>query len=147
MMDFGDPQGPVALITEHDTPRHEEVHAGEMIGAFKLVAFNRQEMTLDWQGDVIHKRLNEGDSEPAKPRAALGGPPPIAEGVIPGVASTAEAAKAQETEKGPGRDLTDTLKQCQPGDSAPAGTQSGGYVKEVRLTPMGSQCDWRAVGK
>jgi hypothetical protein len=147
MMDFGDPQGPVALITEHDTPGHEEVHAGEMIGAFKLVSFNRQEMTLDWQGKVIHKRLNEGGSEPAKARAVEGGPPPIPLGITPGVATNTDAYKPQESEKGPGDDLTDTMKKCQPGDSAPAGTQSGGFVKEVRLTPMGPQCDWRAVGK
>jgi hypothetical protein len=148
MMNFGDPQGPVALITEHDTPGHEEVHAGEAIGAFKLVSFDRQEMTLEWHGKVIHKRLNEGGSEPPKARASTeGGPPPVPLGVIPGVASDTPAVRSQETEKGPGSDLTDTLKQCQPGDSSPAGSVSGGFIKEVRLTPMGSQCDWRAVGK
>jgi len=54
-----------------------------MVGAFKLLAFNRQEMTLEWDGRVIHKRLNEGGSEPAKARAASV-EPITNNGVIPG---------------------------------------------------------------
>jgi len=87
MMDFGDPQGPIALITQHDLPGHQEVHAGETIGEFKLVAFDRQEMTLDWQGRVIHKRLNEGGSETVKPKLLPVGLEPLPLGIIPGVAT------------------------------------------------------------
>jgi hypothetical protein len=148
MMDFGDPQGPIALITENDAPGHEEVHAGEMVGTFKLVAFNRQEMTLEWQGRTIHKRLNEGGSNPAKPKAAAGAPALELNGVVPGMAPKEAYQPPQPTKDlGPGQDLSDTVKACQPNDSSPNGTVSGGYVKEVRMTGLGSQCDWRAVGK
>lgn len=148
MMDFGDRQGPVALITEQDTPGHQEVHAGEMIGAFKLVAFNRQEMTLDWEGRVIHKRLNESASEQAKPKAAGATPLPLT-GVIPGQAApqAAEQPKPQAAELGPGKEITDTVKGCQPGDSSAPGTVADGYRKELNSSPMGTQCLWRAVGK
>jgi hypothetical protein len=149
MMDFGDPQGPIALITQHDSPGHQEVHAGEMIGAFKLVAFDRQEMTLDWQGKVIRKRLNEGGSErAAKSQAPAAGPEPLLNGVIAGQAPPqADQPKPQGRELGPGTEMTDTVKGCQAGDSSAAGTVSDGYRKEVNVSPMGPQCLWRAVGK
>jgi hypothetical protein len=148
MMDFGDPQGPVALITQKDTAGHEEVHAGEMIGEFKLMAFNRQEMTLDWEGRVIHKRLNEGGSEQSKPRAAPTGLELPLNGVIPGVASSqAEQPKPQGAELGPGKEMTDSVRGCQPGDTSEPGTVTDGYRKEVHVNPLGTQCIWRAVGK
>ena len=150
LMDFGDPQGPVALISDQSTPRHQEVHAGEMIGAFKLLAFDRKEMTLGWQGLVLHKRLNEGGGEPAKPRAPAGGPAPLEfNGVIPGQAAQqpVDQPRPQAAELGPGQDMTDTVKSCQPGDSSAAGTVSGGYQKQINNSPMGPQCLWRAIGK
>jgi hypothetical protein len=148
MMDFGDPQGPIALITQHDGPGHQELHAGEMAGDFKLVSFNRQEMTLDWEGRIIHKRLNEGGNEKPKAQAPTAGIEPPAPGVIPGqAAQQAEQPKPQRNETGPGQDMTDTVKACQAGDTSPEGTVSGGYRKEIHMNPMGSQCIWRAVGK
>ena len=49
----GDPQGPVALITDKDSQGYMQVHAKEPIGEFTLVSFNRQEMILDWRGKEI----------------------------------------------------------------------------------------------
>jgi hypothetical protein len=152
MMDFGDPQGPIALITENGAERHEEFHAGEMIGAFKLVSFDRQEMTLDWNGKVIHKRLNEGGSARAAPSAAppAGGTPTPTLGIVPGRASeqTAEAPKPQTVQLGPGTEVTETTRSCQPNDSTPSGAVADGYRKVVRMTALGSsQCFWTAVGK
>ena len=148
MMDFGDPQGPIALITEADVGGHEEKHAGEMIGAFKLVAFDRKEMTLEWQGRVIHKRLNEGGSQQAKVKAQAAGPDLVPLGVVPGVATQqTEQPRQQLQEMGPGVSLTDTVRACQPGDGSAAGTVNDGYKKEININPMGPQCLWRAVGK
>jgi len=152
MMDLGDPQGPIALITQPGAPGHEEVHAGEPIGQFKLLTFDRQEMTLEWQGQVIHKRLNEGGSEPARPQAAAvsdGAPAPPPLGIIPGVAppQQAEAPRQQVQELGPGLQVVDGIRACQPGDTSAPGTVNGGFRKELNPSPMGTQCLWRAVGK
>jgi hypothetical protein len=150
MMDFGDRQGPVALITESNAPGHAEVHAGEMIGEFKLLAFDRQEMTLEWEGKVLHKRLNEGGSEKARAaaRPAAGPEPLLLNGVVPGQApqpSTEQPTRQQEL--GPGVPMTDSVRACQAGDSAAAGTVTDGYIKQVNNSPMGNQCIWRAIGK
>jgi hypothetical protein len=149
MINFGDAAGPVALINPADGSGHQEVHAGEMTGAFKLVAFDRQEMALEWEGRTFHKRLgDEGGGQP-KARAA-GAIAPINDvGVIPGQApkNAVEAPRQQGSELGPGVEMTDTVKACQAGDSSPAGAVNGGYRKEVNVSPMGSQCIWRAIGK
>ena len=146
MINFGDSKGPVAMIYPADDSGHREVHAGEDIGAFKLVSFNREEMVLDWNGQAIHKRLNEGAEQvKAKGPAAE---PFMANGVIPGaVTKLAEAPKAQGSALGPGVPMTDSVSACQQGDSSAPGTVSGGYRKEVNISPMGAQCIWRAIGK
>lgn len=149
MMDFGDPRGPVALITEPDTPGHEEKHAGDMIGEFKLTAFNRQEMTLDWKGRIIHTRMNEGGSEkPKAPPAQSGGLAPLPlMGVIPGQAPQEVEPTKLQGELGPGAAMTESVRACQAGDSSAAGAVSDGFRKEVNVSPMGPQCLWRAIGK
>ena len=151
MMDFGDPQGPVALITENNTPGHEEVHAGETIGEFKLLAFDRKEMTLEWDGKVLHKRLNEGGSERAQaPARPVAGPAPLElNGVVPGQAPQKQADEqpTRQQDLGPGVQMTDSVRACQAGDTAAAGTVNGGYIKQVNNSPMGQQCIWRAIGK
>lgn len=149
VMDFGDPEGPIALITEHNLPGHEEKHVGDMIGEFKLVAFDRKEMTLDWQGKSIHQRLDGGGGEQAKVKPPAGGPEPLPVGVIPGQApqQVAEQPKQQGADLGPGAAMTDNVRACQAGDGAAAGTVTGGYRKEVNYSPMGAQCLWRAIGK
>ena len=149
MMDLGDPQGPVALITENNTPGHEEVHAGEMIGEFKLLAFDRKEMTLEWEGKVLHKRLNDGGSERAQaPARPAPGPAPLDYGVVPGQAAPQQAAEpTRQQDLGPGVQLTDSVRACVAGDTAAPGTVNGGYVKQLNNSPMGTQCIWRAIGK
>lgn len=150
MMDLGDPQGPIALITQADAPGHEEVHAGEKIGEFKLVTFDRKEMTLEWEGKLLHKRLNEGGSTPVKAAAAppSGAPEPPAPGIIPGIAPPEqEPSRQQLQELGPGPQLTESVRACQSGDSSAPGTVNSGYRKEVNNSPMGAQCIWRAIGK
>ena len=122
MMDFGDPQGPIALITESDSPRHEEFHAGEKIGAFKLLAFDRKEMTLEWEGRTLHKLLNDGGSERAKPRPQAGGPEPLMQnGVVPGQAPEQQPEQPrQQQDLGPGPQMTESVKACQAGDTPPS---------------------------
>jgi hypothetical protein len=149
MMDFGDPLGPIALMSDAGTAGHQEVHAGEMIGAFKLLSFSRQEFALEWEGRVIHARASAGGGE--KPRSSAPTVAPITtNGIIPGQAApdTGPQPQPQGAQLGPGQNLTDAVKACQSGDNTPAGAVADGYRKEVNATPLGgSQCIWRAVGK
>jgi hypothetical protein len=139
MMDFGD--GPFAIMSGHGDPGHQEVHAGEMIGPFKLLAFSRQEISLEWDSRVFHKRVDD------QPHSGSAAPVGTSGGVIPGVAS-APIEEGRKMALGPGTGLTDSIKACQPGDSTPAGAVVDGYRKEVKTTVLGTQqCIWTALGR
>lgn len=153
-MDLG--SGPFALMTEAGKDGYQYVHAGQMIGPFKLLSFNRKEFAVEWEGKEIHKRL--GDMNGEKPKAngqaaaaaaAMDAFKP-APGVIPGQAPADNAQQAQPVQGqalGPGVQMTDTERACQAGDSTPDGAVSGGYRKVHDMNPLGSRCVWRAVGR
>lgn len=151
MMDLGDAEGPIALMTAAGEERQQGVHRGEKIGPFKLLAFNRQEITLDWEGRIIHKRVDEaaeGSGAKSAPRGK--GEPIVGNGIIPGQAAPKQAAPAAQSNAnlGPGPVLTDTVRACQAFDGTPPGSVVDGYRKELRPSPMGTpQCLWTAVGK
>jgi len=148
MMDLGDPEGPIAMLSVSGEDRQLEVHRGAMIGPFKLLSFNRQEITLEWDGRVIHKRVDEnGDNAKAAPRAQTD--PASFSGTIPGVAPPERPpSTVRNPELGPGVQMTDTIRACQPNDGSPAGAVKDGYRKELTRTLVGaSQCLWIAVGK
>jgi hypothetical protein len=146
-MDLG--EGPVALLTPDGETRYQEVHIGGMIGPFKLLAFDRQEIQLEWNGHIIHKRASEKSERAAKGKAAAV-PQQFTNGVLPGQAQEQlpPPNPNQHNELPPGEQMTDTVRSCQPGDTTPAGTIVDNYRKEVIPSPLGaSQCIWRAVGK
>jgi hypothetical protein len=141
MMDLG--AGPFAIMSVNGTDGSQEVHPGGMIGPFKLLSFDRREMTLEWDGRVIHKRVDENRDHVGNAAGGAVG----AGGVIPGVAGP-PVQEAHRSELGPGQSVNDTIKVCLPGDNTAAGTVVGGYRKDVRTTPMGSQqCMWTLVAK
>jgi hypothetical protein len=148
MMDFGD--GPFAMMTESGASGYQEVRPGGKIGPFKLVSFNRREFELEWQGQIIHKRVDESGGE--RPRQAAAKVEPITtNGVIPGMAAETpqpQPLPQQTANLGPGQQVTDTVRACQAGDTSAPGTISGGYAKVIKPNPLGSSsCFWTAVGK
>lgn len=146
-MNLGD--GPFAIMSKNGSARQEEVHAGGMIGDFKLIDFNRKEITLEWDGRMIHKRTDEmGKDDGARAAAGPGAVPAVGGliGLIPGIAAP-PAPPAKLSELGPGPDNGNTFRPCMPGDSSPNGAIADGYRKSIRSTPFGSECHWESVGK
>jgi hypothetical protein len=141
MMNLGDAEGPIAIMSKAGSSGQEEVHAGGMIGDFKLVAFNMKEITLEWDGQVIHKRVDDASKSADAGRDAAG-PPPLA--AMPGVAPAPLPAPVMR-DLGPGPDNGNTNRPCQVADSSPAGTVSGGYRKVVRPNPFGAACYWEPI--
>jgi hypothetical protein len=144
MMNIGD--GPIAIMSKTGSGTQEEVRAGGMIGEFKLLDFNLKEITLEWDGRVIHKRAEDMPKQEGSPRPAadFAGSSGIA--VMPGVASGPLPAP-KLSEMGPGADTGNTFRPCQAGDSSPNGAVADGYRKVVRATMFGNECHWEAVGK
>ncbi len=139
LMFFGD--DPVIILSASPGAEQKSYHAGDVVGKFKLVGFNRDKVTLEWDGDKVEKPYAEllpKEIEQAAPAATAAQPSPT-------VVST--AAALDPSKAGPGIDTGAGFRACQVGDPSPAGTVSGGYKKVLNPTPFGNQCFWEAVKK
>ena len=55
-MSFGDP---VVILTAAKAPEQKSYHAGDNVGDFKLVAFDNDSITFDWNGKQVERKLLE----------------------------------------------------------------------------------------
>jgi hypothetical protein len=136
-MNIGD--GPTAILSVNAGAPQHSTHPGEMIGPFKLIDVTREDLTLEWEGQLVHKSVDELTNH-----SASAAPEPVA------AAPEAPAAPARvepQTTKGPGGDAFNGSKLCQPNDSTPFGTVQDGLRKTEIKTPFGTTCLWDPVGK
>ena len=125
------------------SPEQVGVRPGENFGEFKLVDVSNDEISLEWDGQVINKRVDEmmaqgpaptEDSRPTTGRTAA-----------PAAAAPKAAAPQPRGEAAPGVDIGAGLRACQPGDTAPAGTIVGNMRKVVTRSPFGDSCRWEPL--
>jgi hypothetical protein len=136
MMNLGD--GPTALMGVNSNAPYQEVRPGGLIGPFKLLDFNSEELSLEWEGQVIHKKLEEvtqrGASGPAAESSSLSS-----------AGSALPAQPAVRMQTGPGADTGAGFKSCDLNDSSPVGAVVDGYRKALYPTPFGQACRWDPV--
>jgi hypothetical protein len=134
-MNFGD--GPMAIMSVNPGAPQEATRPGEMIGPFKLIDITRQDLTLEWDGELIRKPIDELTNHNAAPpdSASSGRPEAPVQAPAPVVTSA----------KGPGGDAMNGSKICQPNDSTPFGTVQDGLRKTEISTPFGKTCLWDPV--
>jgi hypothetical protein len=133
-MNLGD--GPMALVVEHPGMAEKALKAGDSIGQFKMLDVNTNEITFQWTttGETVRRSLRElSDHSPvaaAQPAAAgpVAPPPPAAQVPL-----------------GPGELTPQGMKTCQPNDSTPDGTVTGGFRKVSIAGPFGKTCLWEPV--
>jgi hypothetical protein len=120
-------------------------HPGDKVGAFELVTFDREKITLAWNGKTVERKLQEltpKDAPPPVPAAAAQAAPAAA----PQVKSIGSAPSQSDADKGPmGVDMGANLYACKTGDTAPNGTVTNGYKKIVVRGLMGDSCHWEQV--
>jgi hypothetical protein len=136
-LNLGDRDGPIAILSLGAGPE-QAVHPGEPIGQFKLLDVNTEEITFEWDGKAVRKKLNELASASPAPQPAA---PVRAEGV----ASPAPAPAALAKTSGPGVDMGGGFKACVPDDPTTPGTIVDGARKVVLPTPFGVMCRWEPV--
>lgn len=136
LLDLGD--GLTAILGEKEGAPGRGVRAGERIGPFVLAALDREEVVFDFEGRRVAKKLEEllpkrspAESGVEAARAAAARPP--------------EPIVQQPSVSGPGIQLTEDVRACQPGDTDPPGTVRDGYRKIVTPTPFGAACRWERV--
>jgi hypothetical protein len=134
-------RAPVAFLSVTPDGAQQGVHPGEPIGPFKLVAVNSEEITFEWNGQKVTKRVDE------LPRGTA--PPPEAQAADRGPAAPAAAAPPPAPPPtGPGAATPfGGERTCAMNDGHNEGDVVDGYKKVVFTTPFGKNCTYQPVSK
>jgi hypothetical protein len=135
VVDIG--EGPTAIMSAKSGGAHRGVHVGERVGEFKLVRLSGDEIVLEWDGHEVRKKVEELIDRSAPPAPEQSGA--AAQAARP-AASAAAVASPQQA--GPGVDVGDQKRSCQPGDNTPAGAVQNGFRKVEIDSPFGKRCWW-----
>jgi hypothetical protein len=114
--------GPVVVLSLPNSAEKKHYRAGDKVGPFKLLSFDSQTITLDWNGKKIERKLV--DLAPKEPPAA-------------GSPSDSDPTPGFETGKG--------FRACRVNDNSPNGTIADGYKKVMAQGLMGKSCYWEKV--
>ena len=114
---------------------------GQNIGDFKLLAFDAQTVTFEWNGKKVERRMDEIMAKPSD--APKPGTPAPTTPAAPSSASVASLGSAATT--GPGVDIGGGFRGCSAGDATPSGTVQNGLRKVEIATPFGKSCRWEPV--
>ncbi len=135
---MGLPSGVTAMMSDKPGGAVRGVRVGETVGAFKVLALSRQDVSLEWDGQRIDKKVDDLLERVAATPEAAATP-----------ANAAEAAAAPNAPPAPAKPSTitigDDMKACVPGDPSPGGTVVDGYRKVKEATPFGEACRWYKV--
>jgi hypothetical protein len=140
---------PVALLSVTAGGEQKSYHAGEDVGKFKLIAFDSDSITFEWDGKNVVRKLSEVESKEKDPAPAPASAPTsdIPPDSGPKTSIIAEPTKPAVATKppAPGNDMGAGFRACVSGDSSPAGTVAQGYTKKITQSLMGQQCFWEKV--
>ncbi|HEY2844057.1 MAG TPA: hypothetical protein VGJ09_10415 [Bryobacteraceae bacterium] len=138
-MGFGEP---VALLSV-EKGGQKGFHAGDDVGPFKLVAFNRETITFEWNGKTLEYPLAE--LKPKEPQqAAQQAAAPAAAPSKP--ANLGPVISTVTDDKGPVLGTVNgEIRSCVSGDRSPAGTVKDGFKKSVVNGPFGPMCQWEPI--
>jgi hypothetical protein len=141
-MAIGDP----VVLLGTAANQQKSYRSGEEVGKFKLLAFDRDSVTFEWDGKPVVRKIQE--LTPKEAAAAA----PVIEAPAADAASRssilAPAAPKQELATkpaAPGVDMGAGFRGCVAGDTSPPGTISDGYKKTITQGLMGQTCYWEKV--
>ena len=136
---FGDP---VILLSLPKGPQ-KKYHAGDKVGPFQLVSFDKEKVVFDWDGKIVERKPEElKESESAPQQQVAEGPPTRVEPVKLIPDAPPDAPKISEKI---GADNGLGIHQCVAGDTTPPGTVIDGYKKVVTTNMFGQTCMWQQV--
>jgi hypothetical protein len=117
-------------------------HTGDTVGPFKLVAFNRDTVTFEWNGKTLEYPVAELKPKEGTPAASQAGVPAFA----PEKVASAGAVIGITQEKGPVLGVQNgDIRSCVAGDKSPSGTVKDGFRKSVVPGPFGEMCQWEPI--
>ena len=128
---------PVAFLST-DKGGQKGFRAGDKVGLFKLVAFDHDTITFEWNGKTLKYPLEELKPKEQAPQAAAAvySPPPSQ-------VSSASTLVGVNTSKDPALGVENGgVRACVPGDNSPAGTVKDGFKKTINPGMFGPMCQW-----
>lgn len=139
ILDLG--SGPTAILSAPDEEGQRAYRVGDSVGDFVLVGIGANELSLEWDGGVVRRSLDDlGPREDNRPIAAA---PPVPKPAAPEKPKTTVLS---ESVRGPlDVDMGGGVLACRPGDTSPAGTVFNGYRKVISRSPFGETCRWEPV--
>jgi hypothetical protein len=137
-------------VIELKTPAGKDqkgYEAGQKIGDFTVVAFDRDTVTFEWNGQQIVRDLADLKPKDSDPKQQAPAPPaasvaPPSSGVI-AIGGASDAAPAAPDVVG--METGGGVYACKPGDNSPSGTIVNGYQKTIAPGLMGNSCLWSKV--
>ena len=137
---FGDP---VILLSLPKSPQ-KKYHAGDKIGPFVIVSFDREKVVFDWNGKIVERKPEELTAKEAAPQqAAVEAPHPSV--VAPIKLIPDPPPDAPKLSEKIGKDNGGGIHMCVAGDTSPAGTVIDGYKKVITTNMFGQTCMWQLV--
>ncbi len=120
-------------------------HKGDTVGKFKLIAFDRDNITLEWDGKNLEHKLAELAAK--EPQAIQQQAPVAAAPAAPApVTNLSTARPAGDDNPALGTDMGGN-RACVASDHSPAGTILNGYKKVITQGLMGQTCYWEPVSR
>jgi hypothetical protein len=133
--------GPTAILSTKPGETGKRFSPGDKVGEFTLAEVESDAIVLEWDGRQFRKSLKElRAAAPAAPAAPAAAPAAAAATVVAPI-RTAVASP----DPGPGAQTSEERRDCQAGDTAPAGTIRNGYRKVLVPSPFGDFCRWDLV--
>jgi hypothetical protein len=141
---FGDP----VILLKLPKGQQRKYHAGEMVGPFKLVSFDKQKVVFEWDDKIVERKpeeLKEKESAMAMVQQNTQDVSPTR--VEPTILIKPTAPDAPKISDKIGADNGAGIHQCVAGDTTPAGTVVDGYKKVVTFGMFGETCMWQQISQ
>jgi hypothetical protein len=140
---FGGP--PVIELRGASAKEQKGYEAGEKVGEFTVVSFDRDTVTFEWNGEQIVRNLADLKPKDAAAQIQAAAPPPPAASPSTGVVAIGASTPASNIPSVVGIDVGGGYYGCKADDTTPSGTIVNGYQKTSVRGLMGNSCRWEQV--
>ena len=130
---------PVAILST-EKGGQKGFRAGDKVGAFKLVAFDRDTITFEWKDKTLRYPLEDLKPKATTPAQAAIPVAPASQSVSAGPIIGISTSK--DPVLGP---QNGGVRGCITGDNSPAGTVKDGFKKTITPGMFGQMCQWEPI--
>ncbi len=141
------PSGVKISLAEKPGEMSRFLHTGESIGEFKIVALDAQNVTFEWEGKQLPRKIEDlmdrsNQQTASAGHPAAGNPPAGGPAAPPPPAAGQQMVNNHPTAANVGTVLTETARACKPDDTSPAGSVVDGFKKVTTQSIFGPVCRW-----